>query len=207
MIEASAPAHDEGMAPDVSPPPPEAAPCPAAATLPARRERLQALVAAHFGFIWRLVRRHGLPAPDADDVAQQVFVVATERLADIAPGRERSFLFGTALRAIATRRRAGARERPDDAVDPSDPVPAADELTSQKRLREMLDAILDKLDDDARVVFVLVEIEGLSNPEVSELLKVPAGTVASRLRRARAAFDAEVKRIEARLAFQPGGRP
>ncbi len=207
MIEASSPEHDAGMAPDVAQPSPQAAPSLTAAPLPARPEQLQALVAAHFGFIWRLIRRHGLPAPDADDVAQQVFVVATERFDDIAPGRERSFLFGTALRAIATRRRAGARERPDDAVDPRDPVPAADELTSQKRLREMLDAILDKMDDDARVVLVLVEIEGLTAPEVSELLEVPAGTVASRLRRARAAFDAEVKRLEARLAFRSGGRP
>jgi RNA polymerase sigma-70 factor (ECF subfamily) len=175
---------------------------------PARREpaRVKALVAEHFAFIWRLLRRLGLPADAADDAAQQVFLVAVERITDIRPGSERSFLFGTALRVASARRRLLARERADDRLEPYDPLPPPDELTNQKRLREMFDAILDRMDEDVRVTFVLIEVEGLTVPEASELLGIPGGTVASRLRRGREFFEAESKRIEARGVFR-GGRP
>ena len=205
MIESAAPKHHPRVPPDANPLP--APPTAAVLLAPATPARLRALVAEHFVFIWRLIRRLGLPPADADDGAQQVFLVATERIADIACGSERSFLFGTALRVAAARRRAVVRERPGDAVDTADSVQTPDELTHQKRLREMLDAILDQMDGDLRVVFILVEIEGLTAPEVSRLLKVPAGTVASRLRRAREAFEAEIKRLQTRMGFRAGGRP
>ena len=186
----------------------EAAVAGAPSRSPARRDpaRLNALVAQHFTFIWRLLRRLGLPADAADDAAQQVFLVAVERITDIKPGSERSFLFGTALRVASTRRRLLARERADDRLEPQDPSPAPDELTNQKRLRELFDAILDRMDEDVRVTFVLIEVEGLTVPEASDLLQIPVGTVASRLRRGREFFEAESKRIEARAAFR-GGRP
>jgi len=166
--------------------------------------RLEPLVAEHFAFIWRLVRRLGLPADAADDAAQQVFLVAVERIVDILPGRERAFLFGTALRVASSRRREVARERAEKAIELVDPMPAPDELTHQKRLRELFDAILDRMDHDLRVVFVLVEVEGLTLPEGAELLDIPLGTATSRLRRAREVFEAEVKRVEARAAFRRG---
>ena len=43
---------------------------------------------------------------------------------------------------------------------------------------------------EQRAVFVLYELEELSVPDIAELLGVPVGTAASRLRRARAAFSA-----------------
>ena len=161
--------------------------------------RLAPLVKEHFAFIWRLLRRLGLGPDDADDAAQQVFLIAVERIAGIAHGSERSFLFGTALRVASTRRRHRARERTADDLDPSDIVPLADELTSQKRLRELLDGILGRMEEDMRIVFALVEVEGLTVPESAELLGVPTGTVASRLRRGREHFAAAVRRIEAGL--------
>lgn len=58
----------------------------------------------------------------------------------------------------------------------------------------MLDAVLATLTDERREVFVLYELEGLTGAEIAEHLGVPAGTVASRLRRARADFEAAVAR-------------
>lgn len=47
---------------------------------------------------------------------------------------------------------------------------------------------------ELRVVFVLNEVEELTGPEIAELLDIPVGTVASRLRRARALFEEKVRR-------------
>ena len=61
------------------------------------RLRLERMFNDHHDFIWRLIRRLGLSRGAADDAAQQVFLVAAERILDIQVGRERAFLFGTAL--------------------------------------------------------------------------------------------------------------
>src|SRR5688572_19191867 len=76
-----------------------------------RELRLRELVSGHFEFVWRSVKRLGVAPGDADDAAQQVFLVASDRLADIAPGRERAFLFGTALKIAARHRRTAERRR------------------------------------------------------------------------------------------------
>ena len=68
------------------------------AALQASRLRLERMFNDHHDFIWRLIRRLGLSRGAADDAAQQVFLVAAERILDIQEGRERAFLFGTALR-------------------------------------------------------------------------------------------------------------
>ncbi|WP_437507243.1 hypothetical protein [Sorangium sp. So ce1099] len=78
---------------------------------PPSAERYRALVDAHFDVIWRSLRGLGVPAGSADDAAQHVFLIAYHKLSEMAPGRERSFLLGTALRVAANARRAGARRR------------------------------------------------------------------------------------------------
>ena len=66
--------------------------------------------------------------------------------------------------------------------------PDAEQLLMRKRLRERLERALASLSDAHRAVFVLYELEGLSVPELAELLELPLGTAASRLGRARAKF-------------------
>lgn len=52
--------------------------------------------------------------------------------------------------------------------------------------------MLDALGEDLREVFVLYELEELTMVEIAATLAIPSGTVASRLRRARERFRAEV---------------
>ncbi len=78
--------------------------------------------------------------------------------------------------------------------DPS-PIPSPDQLTDQKRAREMLDAFLVGLDADMRTVFVLTELDGFTMPEIADLLDLPLGTTASRLRRAREKFESTARKI------------
>jgi RNA polymerase sigma-70 factor (ECF subfamily) len=159
--------------------------------------RLRAMIDQHFDFIWRQLRRLGLPADVADDAAQQVLIVASRKLHEIAEGRERSFLLGTAIRVASDMRRATARRHEvdgDDASEPADPAPRADELLDRHRARVVLDEVLAKMDLELRTVFMLFELEEMTMAEIAELLEVPPGTVASRLRRAREQFELALKR-------------
>ena len=51
-------------------------------------------------------------------------------------------------------------------------------------------------DADLVEVFVLYELEGLTSPEIAELLNIPLGSVASRFRRAREQFRSAAARVE-----------
>jgi len=163
--------------------------------------RARSMVSDHFDFVWRLLRRLGVPPAEVDDAAQQVFIVGTRRLVDIAPGSERTFLYGTALRMASTiRRNSRRRERFLQNVQ-AEPAASSrtphDELERRQAL-DVLDAVLHTLDDEQREVFVLCEIEELSAPQVASIVGIPVGTVASRLRRARRTFADELERLKAR---------
>jgi RNA polymerase sigma-70 factor (ECF subfamily) len=161
--------------------------------------RLRELFDAHYEFVWRSARRLGMSADKADDVAQQVFIVATRKLGAIEAGKERAFLFATAVRTVSDVRRSAPhrREVPGDVPEPTGSV-TVEELVDQRRARAMLDEVLDEMPLDLRTVFVLYELEELTTAEIAGLLEIPSGTVASRLRRAREAFTAELATRKAR---------
>lgn len=170
-----------------------------------RDARVRAMVAEHFDFIWRNAVRLGVPRADADDAAQQVFLIAADRLADIAAGNERAFLFGACLRIAARHRRTLERRRESaepvsaDLVDPAcDPHQACE----RRRAREQLDAVLDTMPLDLRSVFVLFELEEETMASIAQTLRLPPGTVASRLRRARELFSEAVRAFNS----EGGGR-
>jgi RNA polymerase sigma-70 factor, ECF subfamily len=163
--------------------------------------RFRSLVDAEFGFIWRSLRGLGIPTHSVDDAAQHVFWIAAQKLDAIAVGSERAFLFSTALGVSANARRALKRRRevPDeDALCARiDEAPNAEALVAMKEERALLDRVLDGMPDDLRTVFVLFVLEGTSTPEIAALLGLPAGTVASRLRRARESFHDIARRLQA----------
>ena len=163
----------------------------------------------HYGFVWRLLRRLGVGEGDADDAAQQVFLTAAARLADIPASRERSFLYGVALKVGSRARRSQVRRReePLDAAEEREArEPSAEQLLEERQRRAQLDSLLDEMPEELRVVFVLYELEELSTPQIAELCELPLGTAASRLRRAREDFEQRVARLEARRRFA-GGKP
>jgi RNA polymerase sigma-70 factor, ECF subfamily len=170
--------------------------------------QLETLFHEHFSYVWRLLRRLGLNEADADDAAQRVFIVASQRLVDLRPGRERAFLYGVAWYIAHKHRRSQERlrEEPIQERQLVNSEPDVEELLDRNRTREVLDTLLGAMPLPLRVVFVLYEIEGLTTPEIAEVIGVPVGTVASRLRRARDDFNARVARLEARRKFQGGRR-
>jgi RNA polymerase sigma-70 factor (ECF subfamily) len=77
-----------------------------------------------------------------------------------------------------------------------DPSLKSEQLNDRCSAMEVIDRIFVNTHPDLVTVFVLFELEGLSAPEISELVNIPVGTVASRLRRARATFRAAARRLE-----------
>ncbi|HZU82942.1 MAG TPA: sigma-70 family RNA polymerase sigma factor [Polyangiaceae bacterium] len=166
--------------------------------------RLRKAFVQHYAGVWRFLRRMGVPEAGADDAAQQVFLIAIEALPRIAQGSERAFLYGTAVRVAHGVRRKPTREVGGvDLELAGSPLSAPDELTDQKRAREILDGLLDRMDLDARTMFVLFEIDGFTVPEIARVLAIPVGTAASRLRRAREQFQALVRTHVAPPRGQP----
>jgi RNA polymerase sigma-70 factor (ECF subfamily) len=152
--------------------------------------RLRIAFENHYDQIWRLLRRFGVPHSAADDATQQVFLILAERMADVRVGSERAFLFGTAVRLASTLRRTQKRELLTEHADlEASTFPGTDELAHQRRARAMLDAILEQMDVELRTVFVLYELQQFTSVEIAEILHIPVGTAASRLRRARQQFS------------------
>jgi RNA polymerase sigma-70 factor (ECF subfamily) len=163
--------------------------------------RLRALVTQNIEFVWRSLVRLGVPRADAEDAVQQVFLVASRKLYDIEPGREKAYLFSAAFRIAHRARRTRDRRREVLEAEPEerlDPAPGPEELVDRARARAELDRILDTMPLELRAVFVLFELEQLTIAEIAPILEIPAGTAASRLRRAREHFQAAVRRIDAR---------
>ncbi|WP_146651494.1 RNA polymerase sigma factor [Labilithrix luteola] len=168
-----------------------------------RAEYLRGLVLTHFSNVWRFLMRLGFTEDIADDAAQDLYFVVARRLDDIVPGRERGFLFASALRIASALKRERARELPVDPQEATVEIPAplkpAEERLDDERARELLYRLLSELDERFRVVFVLYELEEMTMQEISDALEVPPGTVASRLRSARDEFRAKLERHRARL--------
>jgi RNA polymerase sigma-70 factor (ECF subfamily) len=175
----------------------------APAARPQASERQTQMALVHYQFVWRSLRRLGVAEQAVDDAAQQVFVIGAEKIERIQPGCERAFLFQTALRVAMAIRRTYAQRREamvgEQLEDVADPAPLPDATAEERQRRGWLDTLLETLPMDLRAVFILFEIEGLGAPEIASLLEIPVGTVASRLRRARALFREEAARLRKRL--------
>jgi RNA polymerase sigma-70 factor (ECF subfamily) len=178
-----------------------------APTAESPKVRLRRMVDSHYDAVWRTVRFLGVPDASAEDVAQQTFCIAARKLEEIAAGGELPYLLSVAWRVSSEHRRAASR-RPsasgDDVESIEAPLPSPERLLDQKRARAELQAVLDTMPAELRMVFVLFEIEELTAPEIAAATGVKLGTVTSRLRRAREEFESILKRRGA--AAQGRGR-
>jgi RNA polymerase sigma-70 factor, ECF subfamily len=158
---------------------------------------LKEMVESHLDFVWRSLRRFGVPSADVDDATQRVFLIANDKLDRIRTGSERSFLIGVAARVASHARRSYHRREAAElgfsTAPPPEGNPNPEELTQRREDRDLLDRVLDAMPAELRAVFVLFELEELSIDEMAALLTLPRGTVASRLRRAREVFHVQAK--------------
>ena len=180
------------------------------ASAPAQPLALRQLVADHLDFVWRSLRRFGVPQADVDDATQQVFLIANDKLSRIHPGSERSFLVGVATRVASHVRRSYHRREAAEqrlSVNPHDTTPDPEQLAQRLEARALLDRVLDGMPEELRAVFVLFELEELSIDQTASLLILPRGTVATRLRRAREVFHEQAKLVGAGISMKKKPEP
>lgn len=170
----------------------------------ARSLRIERLVSTHYRLVWRFAQRLGLQPADAEDATSNVMLIASKRIDDIQEHAERSFLIST-TRFVVMKMRQASKRRPELVEEELAELPTdrsgVDEVTDQRRALDQLDRILLSLPEDLRTVFILFEVEGFSQSEIGVTLGIPQGTVASRIRRAKAQF----LKVATQFKFIPRG--
>lgn len=165
---------------------------------------LAQLYATHFRYVWRCLRSLGVRERELDDAIQDLFMVVQRKLPEfdgkVSP---KTWLYAIAIRiARRTKERYWRDQRhgtPDD--EPERPSTSSLDAEAHVERNERLvlaRAALGALDDDKREVFVLAQVEQMSAKEIADIVGIPMNTVYSRLRAARAAFEAEVQRLSLR---------
>lgn len=153
---------------------------------------IEALVGAYFDFIWRSLKRLGVREGDVDDLTQRVFLTAARKLDQVRPGAERAYLYAIAAReashARRTYRRRGEESSDTALADKSTGGLRPDEQVDRESAKRLIAGVLDGMEEELRMVFVLFEVEEMTAAEIAELLEIPIGTAKSRLRRAREVF-------------------
>ena len=157
-----------------------------------RTTQFQAIYRREFAFVWACARRFGVAPAVVDDAVQDVFLTAYRRLDhlryEVSP---RAWLYGV-TRKVASHYRRGAM-RLARKVEALRRVPPPAEAPHQRLdAAQQLDALLAGLTPGNREVFELVEVLGMSGPEVAAEIGQPLNTVYSRLRLARAQLQATV---------------
>jgi len=154
----------------------------------------EALVAAYGDRVYRLAIRITGNSSDAEEVVQDALWAATRKI-DTFRGR-RVDRNGTSWEELAL-----SLDETGEPVQPGiDWSPRLKDPVLQAELHAVLRAAIDELPEEHRATFLLHDVEGLSNPEIADTLRIKLATVKSRVHRARLF-------LRTRLASYVGGAP
>ena len=150
----------------------------------------------------RMMGQHDL----AEDAAQDAFISAHQHLASFHGGSLKAWLLrivvnkcydelrraqhNTHVSLNATLQDGSGDDEPRLGIQ--DHAPSVEASVEASERNETIQKCLERLPTDFRIIIVLVDIEELSYNEASAILKVPLGTVKSRLARARLSLRQEL---------------
>lgn len=161
---------------------------------------LGALYQEHFDFVWRTLRRYGVPEASLDDAVQDTFLVVNARLGGFE-GRSsvRTWIFGIARRVSRNHRPKPHREAGAETLSALPDTEGKSPLATLEMVQEarFLEALLARLGPDKREAFILVELEQLTVLEASQALGINTNTISSRVRAARRELEQALARHEA----------
>lgn len=150
----------------------------------------------HKKYVWRFACRMGVPFDDIPDVVQKVFLAMHEAMkrgldtgAPIKPWL-RAVTFRTARDHLNHAHREREVLSSDGALAAADAAPNPEERMVRIDVHRFVGRVLSELPHELHLVLVMSEIEEMTREEIAAELGLPGGTVASRLRAGRSAFDA-----------------
>jgi RNA polymerase sigma-70 factor (ECF subfamily) len=147
--------------------------------------------ATHSSFVWRVLRRLGVPDADAEDALQEIFLVVHQKLDQYEErGSMRAWLFAIARQVASHHRRTEARrQRRQSAPQSVAPGETPHEAAMRREAAALVRDFLADLDEGRAMVFFLAEVEGMSCAEIASSLGVNLNTVYGRLRASRSQFE------------------
>ena len=166
----------------------------------------EALLRDYTRKIYNLCYRFTGRVEEAEDVTQEVFIKVFQTLKsyDAAQGSFSTWLNRVARNHLVDHYRRTRKDRVTSSLE--DELPAAQEKPSpymeptgrveSRERREILQLALDKLSPDLREAVILRDLHDLDYEEIALVLKVPQGTVKSRINRGRLELGRVLKRME-----------
>lgn len=170
-----------------------------------RTRRFEAATLPHLDAAFNLARWLLRDEPSARDVVQEAYLRAFRFFDGFRGGDARPWLLGIVRNACYTWLRDSGRGAEcvafDEERDSQEQAPGMEsavdnpeQLLLQKLERARIDAAIEQLPPVFREVLILREIEEMTYDEISQVVAIPAGTVMSRLARARAMLRAALGR-------------
>lgn len=165
-------------------------------------DAFEALVRRHQARVYRLLLRMLGSREEAEDVAQETFLNLHRHGRRFrCESRFSTFVYRVAANAALNRRRSLGRHRSrlnrlalrqeaGEHLPEAPDGPAAG--LARNELRGRIEAALQELPERLRLPLLLYDVEGLSYAEISTVVRVPEGTVKSRIHRARRALRREL---------------
>ena len=153
----------------------------------AKAQEFEAAALPHLNDLFRTAARLLSSSTEAEDIVQETYLLAWKSFDRFEPGTDcRAWLFTVMFNAVRHYRRRWFDRRVtgetaqilEETVRYTPPVP--EELTDQDVL-----SALDGIRPEFRVVVLLADVQEFSYKEIAGILRVPMGTVMSRLSRGR----------------------
>jgi RNA polymerase sigma-70 factor (ECF subfamily) len=157
-------------------------------------------IAGHRKALYRYIRSLVRDAAEAEDLTQETLLRAYEKLSTLDDEAKLvPWLYRIATNITYDRfRQASFRNRPrsldegteaglesGDRIAPVDTAPRLDKLMEQREMSACVQDYIEALPESHRAVILLHDVQGLTNPEIAEMLGVSLATVKIRLHRAR----------------------
>jgi RNA polymerase sigma-70 factor (ECF subfamily) len=167
------------------------------------RAALEQLLARHQGRVYRFGLKMCRDPEDAKEVLQDTLLAVARNLKDFRGASSVSTWLYTIARSFCIKRRRRSKFAPEqeesldmgpegEATQLADPARGPDESLAGRQIEAALEQAIGGLDPMYREVLVLRDVEGLSAPEVAEVMGLTVEAVKSRLHRARVAVREKV---------------
>jgi RNA polymerase sigma-70 factor, ECF subfamily len=153
-----------------------------------------------YNLIFRMIGNH----EEAEDLLQEVFITVFKKIDSFRGDASLStWIYRIATNHCINRKKYLSRrkhyvnssygdltekEQTETGSGITENLPRPDEMAEGKQMEEILQKAISTLEDEYKVVLILRDVQNLSYEEIEQILDVPAGTVKSRLHRARMAL-------------------